>query len=182
MHPNTTTLLFSLQPAEFWTTNLGSESEGAFRQVTAVNSRSSDRHRERCRYYNRTDFFQFARRVERVEAIAAVAAANKAQAGTGHRWSSLSRMLNPGICCSEGSPERVERAAESRRRMMGTGAARSGCRCPLLFLLLLVGTSCHMLHGQGKKRYSVGSNVSWGCNQEYLFIICVLVNLCLKRW
>ncbi|KAI3352481.1 hypothetical protein L3Q82_005435 [Scortum barcoo] len=59
-----------------------------------------------------------------------------------------SRMKKPGICRPEGSPERAEGpAAGIRRNMMETGATRS--RCPPLFLLLLLASSCHMLHGQG---------------------------------
>ncbi|KAJ4944008.1 hypothetical protein JOQ06_012558, partial [Pogonophryne albipinna] len=59
-------------------------------------------------------------------------------------------MMKPGMCCPQGSPERVEGpAAGSRREMVSTGTARSGSRCPPLFLLLLIlSSSCHMLHGQ----------------------------------
>lgn len=75
--------------------------------------------------------------------------------GHGHCWSPLSRMMNPGVCCPERSPERVEGpAAGNRQKMTGTGTTRSGSRCHPLFLLLLLGSSCHMLHGQGKSFYS----------------------------
>ncbi|XP_028450243.1 protein sidekick-1 isoform X1 [Perca flavescens] len=60
-------------------------------------------------------------------------------------------MIKPEICCPTRSPEREEGpAAGSRQKMtgMGTGTARSGSRCQPLFLLLLLGSSCHMLHGQ----------------------------------
>lgn len=58
--------------------------------------------------------------------------------------------MEPGICCSERSPERTERPGGSRLKIMETGATWGGCRCQLLFLLLLFGSSFHMLHGQGK--------------------------------
>ncbi|XP_038568876.1 protein sidekick-1-like isoform X2 [Micropterus salmoides] len=58
-------------------------------------------------------------------------------------------MMTPGVCCPERSPERVEGpAAGNRQKMTGTGTTRSGSRCHPLFLLLLLGSSCHMLHGQ----------------------------------
>lgn len=67
-----------------------------------------------------------------------------------HCWPPLSRMMKPGMCCSDGSPERVEGPAPAGiRQKMGTGATRSGSRCSPLLLLLLLGSSCHMLHGQG---------------------------------
>lgn len=62
----------------------------------------------------------------------------------------LSSMRKQGFCSSEMRPERVERPAGSRLKTMGAGETWSGCRCPLLFLLLLLASSCHMLHGQGK--------------------------------
>ncbi|XP_036967883.1 protein sidekick-1-like isoform X4 [Acanthopagrus latus] len=66
-------------------------------------------------------------------------------------------MMKPGLCCSDGSPERVEGPAPAGiRQKMGTGATRSGSRCPPLFLLLLLGSSCHMLHGQEVAPYLRG--------------------------
>lgn len=57
----------------------------------------------------------------------------------------------------EGFPERVEGlAAWSRQMMWGTGTARSGSRSLLLFLLLLLSSSCHMLHGQEVAPYLQG--------------------------
>lgn len=72
--------------------------------------------------------------------------------GHGHYRSPLC-MMKPGMCCPQASPERVEGPAAGRRReMVSTGTARSGSRCPPLFLLLLIlSSSCHMLHGQGKR-------------------------------
>ncbi|XP_076584593.1 protein sidekick-1 isoform X1 [Chaetodon auriga] len=69
--------------------------------------------------------------------------------------------MKPGICCSEGSPERVEGSASagSQQKMMGTGATRSGSRCLPLFLLLLLSSSCHMLHGQEVAPYLRGGGV-----------------------
>ncbi|XP_073323462.1 protein sidekick-1 [Pagrus major] len=65
--------------------------------------------------------------------------------------------MKPGMCCSDGSPERVEGPAPAGiRQKMGTGATRSGSRCPPLFLLLLLGSSCHMLHGQEVAPYLRG--------------------------
>ncbi|XP_070712624.1 protein sidekick-1-like [Pempheris klunzingeri] len=68
--------------------------------------------------------------------------------------------MKPGIGCPEGSPERVEgAAARSRQRMMGTGTTGGGSRCPHLFLLLLLGSSCHMLHGQEVAPYLRGGGL-----------------------
>ncbi|XP_033940621.1 protein sidekick-1 isoform X1 [Pseudochaenichthys georgianus] len=68
-------------------------------------------------------------------------------------------MMKPGMCCPQGSPERVEGPAAGRRReMVSTGTARSGSRCPPLFLLLLIlSSSCHMLHGQEVAPYLRGA-------------------------
>lgn len=93
----------------------------------------------------RSDFFLFVRRAEREIEL-------QQESTSRHCWSpTLSRMMKPGIGCPEGSAERVEGPASgSRQKMMGTGTTRSGSRCPPLFFLLLLGSSCHMLHGQGK--------------------------------
>ncbi|XP_040002524.1 protein sidekick-1-like [Xiphias gladius] len=57
--------------------------------------------------------------------------------------------MKPVIRCPDGSPERMEvPAAGSRQMMIETGTTRSRSRCLPLFLLLLLGGSCHMLHGQ----------------------------------
>ncbi|XP_041838887.1 protein sidekick-1-like isoform X2 [Melanotaenia boesemani] len=57
----------------------------------------------------------------------------------------------------EGSPERVEGpATRSRQITLGTGTVRSGSRSLLLFLLLLLGSGCHMLHGQEVAPYLQG--------------------------
>nr|XP_046227677.1 protein sidekick-1-like isoform X2 [Scatophagus argus] len=69
-------------------------------------------------------------------------------------------MMKPGICCAEsGSPEREEAPAGRRQKTMGTGATRSGSWCPLLFLLILLGSSCHMLHGQEVAPYLRGGGL-----------------------
>ncbi|XP_044047489.1 protein sidekick-1-like isoform X3 [Siniperca chuatsi] len=69
-------------------------------------------------------------------------------------------MMKPGVCCPEGPPERVERsAAGNRQKMTGTGTTRSGSRCHPLFLLLLLGSSCHMLHGQEVAPYLQGGGL-----------------------
>ncbi|KAM9314722.1 protein sidekick-1 [Pholidichthys leucotaenia] len=61
--------------------------------------------------------------------------------------------MNPGIS-PEGSPERaVAPVAGSRQMKMGTGTSRSAVP---LFLLLLFGSSCHMLHGQEVAPYLRG--------------------------
>nr|XP_020469940.1 protein sidekick-1 isoform X2 [Monopterus albus] len=65
--------------------------------------------------------------------------------------------MKPGICCSEGSPERVYGpAAERRQLMMRT---RSGSRWCLPLFLLLLGSSCHMLHGQEVAPYLQGGGL-----------------------
>ncbi|XP_023273238.1 protein sidekick-1 [Seriola lalandi dorsalis] len=66
--------------------------------------------------------------------------------------------MKPGISCPIGSPERVEGPAAGSRQMMmmGTGTTRSGSRCLPLFFLLLLGSSCHMLHGQEVAPYLRG--------------------------
>lgn len=60
----------------------------------------------------------------------------------------------PGIRCAdrpERSAARSGGPAARGTQMIGTVAPRSGSRgLPLLLLLLLLGSSCHMLHGQGK--------------------------------
>ncbi|XP_008287351.1 protein sidekick-1-like, partial [Stegastes partitus] len=68
--------------------------------------------------------------------------------------------MKPGIS-REGSPERVEKPAAGSRQMMvvGTGTTRSGSRCLPLFLLLLLGSSCHMLHGQEVAPYLRGGGL-----------------------
>lgn len=71
---------------------------------------------------------------------------NKSAEGT----QTHSSAMKPGFCLSGASAERVERAPGSRLKMTGAAATWDVCRCPLLFLLLLLGTKCHMLHGQGK--------------------------------
>nr|XP_004568386.1 protein sidekick-1 isoform X1 [Maylandia zebra] len=65
--------------------------------------------------------------------------------------------MKPGISCP-GSPERVEGpAARSREKMvMGTVTTRRVSRCLPLFLLLLLGSNCHMLHGQEVAPYLRG--------------------------
>ncbi|XP_070769534.1 protein sidekick-1 isoform X1 [Enoplosus armatus] len=69
-------------------------------------------------------------------------------------------MMKPGVCCPEGSTDLVEGpAAGSRQKMMGTGTTRSGSRCNPLFLLLLLGCSCHMLHGQEVAPYLRGGGL-----------------------
>ncbi|TDH15815.1 hypothetical protein EPR50_G00013220 [Perca flavescens] len=73
-------------------------------------------------------------------------------------------MIKPEICCPTRSPEREEGpAAGSRQKMtgMGTGTARSGSRCQPLFLLLLLGSSCHMLHGQGVEEEVGDGGMVW---------------------
>ncbi|KAK2817285.1 hypothetical protein Q5P01_025476 [Channa striata] len=68
--------------------------------------------------------------------------------------------MKPGACRPEGSPEREDRpAAWSRQMMMGIGTTRGGSRCLPLFLLLLLGSSCHMLHGQEVAPYLQGSGL-----------------------
>ncbi|XP_029008126.1 protein sidekick-1-like isoform X2 [Betta splendens] len=68
--------------------------------------------------------------------------------------------MQPGMCRPEGSPEREGRPAACSRRMMATGAGTSpaGSRCVLLFLLLL-GSCCHMLHGQEVAPYLQGTGL-----------------------
>lgn len=88
----------------------------------------------------------------------------------------LSRARKQGFCSSEMSPERVERPAGSQLKMMGTGETWSGCRCPLLFLLLLLGNSCHMLHGQGKGFTLRSPQLK--CHVLKYFL-CVLTNPCI---
>ncbi|KAM3864644.1 LOW QUALITY PROTEIN: protein sidekick-1-like [Diretmus argenteus] len=64
--------------------------------------------------------------------------------------------------CPEGSPERVAVAgpAAGNRLMMGTGTTRSGSRCaPLLLLLLIFASSCHMLRAQEVAPYLRGGGL-----------------------
>ncbi|XP_074485750.1 protein sidekick-1-like isoform X2 [Sebastes fasciatus] len=73
-------------------------------------------------------------------------------------------MMKRGICCPEGSPERVEGPAAAGNRekvmgIMGTARSGSGSRCPPLFLLLLLASSCHMLHGQEVAPYLRGGGL-----------------------
>ncbi|KAF3687884.1 hypothetical protein EXN66_Car003556 [Channa argus] len=80
--------------------------------------------------------------------------------------------MKPGICLPEGSPEREDRrAAWSRQMMMGIRTTRSGSRCLPLFLLLLLGSSCHMLHGQGpvfKRDFTFDTTADYVHNVELL--------------
>ncbi|XP_054865945.1 protein sidekick-1 isoform X3 [Amphiprion ocellaris] len=63
--------------------------------------------------------------------------------------------MQPGI-----SRQRVEEpAAGSRQRMTGTGTPRTGSRCEPILLLLLLGSSCHMLHGQEVAPYLRGGGL-----------------------
>ncbi|XP_075890891.1 protein sidekick-1-like isoform X2 [Nelusetta ayraudi] len=55
------------------------------------------------------------------------------------------------------SPQRVERAAGSRLKMTGAGETCRGC--PLLFLLLILASGCHMLRGQEVAPYLQGDGL-----------------------
>ncbi|XP_053193293.1 protein sidekick-1-like [Scomber japonicus] len=68
--------------------------------------------------------------------------------------------MKPRICCPKGAPERADGlAAGSREMMLGIGATRSGSRCVPVFLLLLLCSSCHMLHGQEVAPYLRGGEL-----------------------
>ncbi|XP_041641485.1 protein sidekick-1 [Cheilinus undulatus] len=66
-------------------------------------------------------------------------------------------MMKQGNCCSEGfSDHTVGLTQDNQRKMMVTGSTLSGIQCPPLFLLLLLASSCHMLHGQEVAPYLRG--------------------------
>ncbi|KAM7419590.1 hypothetical protein PAMA_016612 [Pampus argenteus] len=68
--------------------------------------------------------------------------------------------MKPGICSPEGSPERTHGLAGEM--MLWTPTTRSRSRCVLVFLLLLLASSCHMLHGQEKGQADVDTQFSLG--------------------
>ncbi|XP_060911472.1 protein sidekick-1-like isoform X1 [Labrus mixtus] len=69
-------------------------------------------------------------------------------------------MIKQGIRYPEGYPELTGRPSpDNRQKMMGTEATRSGYRFLPLFLLLLLSSSCHMLHGQEVAPYLQGGGL-----------------------
>ncbi|CAJ1053978.1 protein sidekick-1-like isoform X2 [Xyrichtys novacula] len=68
-------------------------------------------------------------------------------------------MKTQGICCSEDSQETTEGPTVGKKMRTGAIRSGSGSRCSPFFLLLLVSSSCHMLHGQEVAPYLRGGGL-----------------------